>query len=247
MLISRFRQPRPAALPPLRRIYAVGDVHGRLDLLQQLYATIALDDAKRDPANTEIILLGDLIDRGPDSAGVVHFAMRTRPAFANLVTLKGNHESVFLKALAGDDDMMVSWLGFGGRETLESWNVAQDLLDEADPATVRQAALAALSEAERCWLASLPMSLKIGDYLFVHAGIRPGVPLAEQSESDLIWIREGFLDNHDDLGVTVVHGHTIVRRPGFARSRIAIDTGAFHTGRLTALGLEGTKRWLLST
>lgn len=240
------RQPRHS-LPEGRRVYAVGDVHGRLDLLHDLARQITADDAGRLPARTEIILLGDLVDRGPQSAEVVRFAMNAQPAFANLVTLKGNHESVMLQSLGGDLDMLARWLHVGGRETLESYGVSPALIEGDDMAALADAAGSAVPLIERAWLASLPLSLRIGDYLFVHAGVRPGVPLDEQDEEDLLWIRGEFLETRQDLGVTVVHGHTPAKRPEFRAHRIGIDTGAFASGRLTALGLQGRKRWLLST
>lgn len=237
----------PPSLPPARRIYAIGDVHGRLDLLTDLYTRIAADDAGRDPANTDILLLGDLIDRGAESAGVIRFAMLTQPAFANLVALKGNHESACLRALAGEEGMMARWLSFGGWETLESFGLPPALLDSDDMEAVRLAALDAIPAAQRYWLASLPLMLRSGDYVFAHAGIRPGVPLQEQSEEDLLWIRGDFLDSREDFGVTVVHGHTITKRPVVRPNRIGLDTGGYATDRLTAIGLEGSRRWLMST
>jgi serine/threonine protein phosphatase 1 len=246
-VLNLFRSQPTASLPRLRRVYAIGDVHGRMDLLRRLYAIIAEDDASRPPANTEIILLGDLVDRGPESAAVVRFAMHEQPAFAQLGTLKGNHEAIMVSALEGDEAVFGHWLRFGGGDTLESFGVDAALVEAGDVPALMKAAAAAVPAPVRHWLATLPLSRRVGDYLFVHAGIRPGVAPEEQTEQDLLWIREPFLGSAADHGMVVVHGHTVSPRPEKRANRIGIDTGAYVTSRLTALALEGDRRWFLST
>lgn len=239
--------PHVPVVPAGRRVYAIGDVHGRLDLLDPLLARIAAEVAAAgDGIVTEIVLLGDLIDRGPDSAGVVRRAMAGL-GWATLVALKGNHEAAMIAGLDGDRDMLQLWLEQGGDATLASWRVDPDIICNGTLADVVRAAIAAIPPAERAWLADRPLTHRVGSYYFVHAGIRPGVPLDRQAERDALWIRNGFLDSDRDHGVMVVHGHTrtiAVEEPG---NRIGIDTGAYATGRLTALGLEGDRRWVLST
>lgn len=234
-----------AAVPPDQRVYAVGDVHGRADLFTALADAIETDNAARGPADSIVILLGDLVDRGPDSAGVLRAArdwQRRRP----LRGLMGNHEEMFLGAFE-NPEILRQFLRHGGRETLLSYPI--------DPATYAAATLAETQQLMReavpaediAFMQEMEGMVRVGDYLFVHAGIRPGVPLEEQRGADLRWIREPFITSREDLGCTVVYGHTIYDRPELAASRIGIDTGAYESGRLTALGLEGTSRWLIET
>jgi serine/threonine protein phosphatase 1 len=239
--------PTDAAVPPGTRVYAVGDVHGRLDLLQDLLNRIRRDDAARRPAETRLVLLGDLIDRGPDSAGVVALLAAGVPGFAATDVLMGNHEEMLLGLLAEPEpERLLHYLRVGGYQTLESYGVPERLLELPELYPPR-ALLEAVPPADRAWLASLGAAVRVGDYLFVHAGIRPGVPLAEQQPTDLRWIRKPFLDSAVDHGVVVVHGHSVVDEVAWRPNRIGIDTGAFASGRLTALGLEGRERWLLAT
>ncbi len=245
--LFRRRPTRHAEIPAGRRVYAIGDVHGRLDLLDALLDRIHADDAARGPAETTVILLGDLIDRGPASAGVVRRAMAGDPRFAGLLTLRGNHEASLLSVLAGDLRWLKSWLAYGGRAALASWGVSHQLLAGDDGEAIAAAAQAAVPVGERMWLASLPAMRRIGDYAFVHAGVRPGIPLDDQAEDDLLWIREEFLDDDGDHGAVIVHGHTISRDPQARANRIGIDTGAYLSGMLTAVGLERGERWFLAT
>ena len=231
-------------IPEGCRVYAIGDVHGRLDLFEQILDRIRQDDAMRPPADTQIIQLGDLIDRGPDSAGVVALAMRP-PGFASLTTLQGNHEAMMLEALAGDLDVLKGWLRFGGRETLMSWGVG--VLDQGSPGAIVDAALAAIPAAQLEWLASRPRALHVGDYYFVHAGIRPRRPLGQQTDEDRLWIREPFLSSTARHFAMIVHGHSISLEVERQPNRIGIDTGAYATGRLTALGLDGMHQWIIQT
>ena len=238
----------PARVPDGRRIYAIGDVHGRLDLLTDLIARIAADDAARAPADIEVILLGDLIDRGAQTAGLLEYLRAFRPEFARFRFVMGNHEMAMLTSLddASGDPHRTGWLDFGGLATLASYGVPDRLLALPGPALV--AALHHyVPRAHLDFLARFEDHVMVGDYLFVHAGIRPGVPLADQRPADLHWIRAEFLDDRRPHGFTVVHGHTISEEADFRANRIGIDTGAYRTGVLTALGLEGEAQWLLAT
>ncbi len=239
-------RPKNPEIPEGSRVYAIGDVHGRLDLLVQLLDLIRQDNAARPPADTQIVQLGDLIDRGPDSAGVVALAMRPLD-FATWTVLKGNHEAMMLEALAGNREAMQGWLRFGGRESLMSWGVPHDLLDRLDLVEITKAGLAAIPEEQQLWLAGRPLGLHLGDYYFVHAGIRPRVPLDRQDDLDRLWIREPFLGSSARHAAMIVHGHSITPEVERLPNRIGIDTGAFATGKLTALGLDGLHQWLIQT
>jgi serine/threonine protein phosphatase 1 len=234
-------------VPEGRRVYAIGDVHGRMDLLDQLIRLIGADDARRPPMQTEIILLGDLIDRGPDSAAVVARAMTGSVGFAPLVTLMGNHEEQMVDSVAGDGEMISAWLFYGGKDTLRSFGVPEEIIASDDEGLMMRAARAVVPSDVIRWLRALPISLRIGDYLFVHAGIRPGVPLDAQDPVDMRWIRRDFLDSEADHGAVIVHGHSIQPDVQLCHNRIGIDTGAYASGKLTAIGLEGTDRWILET
>jgi len=230
---------------PGERVYAIGDIHGRLDLFEALVAAIEADDAARGAADTTIILLGDLVDRGPASAGVIA-AARALQARRKVRILAGNHEEMFLGSLDKLETLR-AFLRHGGRETVLSYPVDPDhylelTLEEA------QALLRQVVPAEDiAFLRSFEDYISIGDYLFVHAGIMPEVPLEAQKTESMRWIREPFLSFKGDFGQVVVHGHTIIDEAEVLPNRIGIDTGAFASGRLTALGLEGTSRWLIET
>jgi serine/threonine protein phosphatase 1 len=247
-MLKLFNRSPGATLPEGRRVYAIGDIHGRRDLLFALCRKITRDNRVRGPVGqTDIILLGDLIDRGPESAGVLRFAMESQPPFATMSTIKGNHEALFLEVAAGETARLASWLYHGGREMLESFGIDSGLLD--DPETNAEAIVDAMHRqvprAVHDWIAALPVSIRIGDYLFVHAGIRPGVAIDDQVEDDLLWIREEFLDSDVEHGATIVHGHTVTPAIVDRRNRIGLDTGAYRSDRLSAVGLEGDERWFL--
>ncbi|HEX2136437.1 MAG TPA: metallophosphoesterase family protein [Microvirga sp.] len=232
-------------LPEGVRIYAIGDVHGRLDLLDALLARID-DDLRASPVDRPIeVLVGDYIDRGPDSRGVVARLVERRRK-RELVCLMGNHES-FLLAFLRDPAVLRQWLPNGGLATLESYGVQV----RSPTGLPIQAKLIAeefrskLPPEHEDFLSNLPHAFSCGDYLFVHAGIRPNVPLDRQSPDDLLWIREEFLLSTAVFEKIVVHGHTPVARPEIRPNRIAIDTGAYFTGRLTCLVLEGADRRFL--
>lgn len=245
---GRRAPPRAAAsLPEGMRAYAVGDVHGRLDLLTELLALIEADDRGRAPAETHLVMLGDLIDRGPASAGVIELLRGTPPSFATLHLIMGNHEEMLLRMIdAPAAEEMAQFLRYGGYETLASYGAPEAML-EIPERYPPDALTAFVPEEHRAFLRSLADSVRLGGYLFVHAGIRPEVAIERQAPLDLRWIRREFLDSDADHGVTVVHGHTISAKPEMRANRIGIDTGAYASGVLTALGLEGTAQWLIST
>jgi serine/threonine protein phosphatase 1 len=235
-------------LPDRTRIYAIGDIHGRLDLFQKLVRMIEKDNALRPRAKVKMIVLGDFIDRGPDSAEVVHALQAIAAKTRNLVVLKGNHEQAMVGGLAGDFDALELWLAYGGAATLASWGVPEALIGMHDVRALLAAAEQKIPASVTNWMDRLPTTYRAGDYLFVHAGVRPGVPLDRQEAKDLLWIRGSFLESGEDHGAMIVHGHSI-REEGadFQSNRIGIDTGAYRTGVLTALGIEADRCWTLST
>ena len=232
-------EPR-ASLPPGRRVYAIGDVHGRLDLLKVLAETIERDHAAGGPAETSIVLLGDLIDRGPDSAGVVRFAREWQQR-REVRILAGNHEEMFLKSFASTDTLR-HFLRHGGRETLFSYGVDPKAYVAASLDEVQRLMAEAVSEQERAFIAGFEDMVTLGDYVFVHAGINPAHPFDRQSSTDLRWIREPFLSHPEQFERVVVHGHTIAPEVVSRANRIGVDTGAYASGRLTAVALEGSER-----
>ncbi|HTW28033.1 MAG TPA: metallophosphoesterase family protein [Acetobacteraceae bacterium] len=227
----------PARLPEGRRVYAVGDVHGCADRLVRIHAAIAADLAARPAPETVLLHLGDYVDRGPDSAGVVALLARGPDVpVGRVVNLMGNHEQMMLAAVAtADPDATALWLHNGGQDSLRSWGVPAD----APP----DSWAAGLPSEHLTWLRDLAVKHVEGPYLFVHAGIRPEVPLERQSRHDMLWIRDPFLTWDEPFGppgqpVVVVHGHTPVPDPVVRPNRIGIDTGATYGGRLTCLVLE---------
>jgi serine/threonine protein phosphatase 1 len=218
-MLARFFRSAPAAAPVATvpdgtRVYAIGDVHGRLDLLRDLHQQIR-DHGREYPVDRRVVVhIGDYIDRGYQSRQTIDYLLDSPLAGFDMVYLQGNHERTLLEFL---EDLSVgpSWLRYGGRETLFSYGLEWD----RDPE----------------------------DYLFVHAGVRPGVPLERQRPEDLLWIRDEFLRSDADHGKVIVHGHSISEEPVLRANRVGIDTGAFATGRLTCLVLEGNQRSFLST
>jgi serine/threonine protein phosphatase 1 len=239
--VSRQRNKnRRRRVPEGVRIYAIGDIHGRADLLEQILDRIDADLAS-NPARTGIeVFLGDYIDRGPASREVLDLlVMRDRSLRS--VFLKGNHES-FLTNFLSDPSVLEHWQYNGGLETLMSYGITPSI--NANAATQAQLADAlgqALPECHRQFIGKLEPSFTCGDYFFVHAGVRPGIPLTKQREEDLLWIRQDFLLCEEDFGKIVVHGHTPVPRPDVLPNRINIDTAAFATGQLSCLVLEDDK------
>jgi len=222
----------PGSLTHGRRIYVIGDIHGWRDKLAALHGLIAADFAARPIGTAVLVHLGDYIDQGPDSAGVVAL-LSAGPPIPNMrmVNLLGDHERMLVDALDGDRAAATDWLWAGGKEALTSWGLSPDL-----PREEWQSSLPAEHVA---WLRSLVLAHREGPYLFVHAGIRPGVPLREQSRDDLTTMRHPFLSSTEqDLGVIVVHGHSSVPSVTIAGNRIGLDTGAGMGGKLTCTVLE---------
>jgi serine/threonine protein phosphatase 1 len=244
--ISSFRSGRRGA-PDRQRAYAIGDIHGRLDLLDELLDRIEADDRSRAPANVTIIFLGDLIDRGPQSAQVVERLRRYRPPFAKTVFLMGNHEEVLLRIVGGETGIVADWLRFGGAECIRSYGIDPTDLQYRSPSEVPRMLRQAIPKEHLKFVSGFVDTASLGNYLFVHAGIRPGVPLSHQLPQDLRWIRLPFLEDETDHGRIVVHGHTITDSVDIRANRIGVDTGAYRSGVLTALGVESDDRWFLQT
>lgn len=230
---------RPAAVPDGVRLYAIGDIHGRDDLLGGLLARIEADARTRLPARNVLIYLGDYIDRGLQSRQVLD-RLTTRPlAGFEAVHLKGNHEAAMLEFLR-DASFGRTWKYYGGLETLHSYGITELTLsdDPSDFERARARLEMTMPLAHRRFLDSLQLSVEFGDYFFVHAGVAPGIRLDRQVEDDMLWIRDKFLQSDAWFGKVVVHGHTPKERPVFRDNRIGIDTGAYMTNVLTCLVLE---------
>jgi serine/threonine protein phosphatase 1 len=239
----------PPRTPEGCRIYAVGDIHGHADLLDRMLGIIGKDLDRYPPAGRVItVFLGDYVDRGPASRDVIDRLIGLRERGEDVVLLKGNHEVLFEGFLKSENDDDDNYLCLnGGMATLSSYGVKSAGGGRAALDAMRHLALAAVPDEHKRFLASLSLSARFGDYFFVHAGVRPGVPLEEQSPDDLLWIRGEFLRHSGSFGAVVVHGHTPVDAPVRLPNRIGIDTGAFFTGRLTSAVLEGESVRFLST
>lgn len=235
------------AIPEGQRVYAIGDIHGRDDLFAQLIEQIRADIAARPIQNVTLVLLGDLVDRGPQSAEVVERAIGLRDEFIDTRLLIGNHEECFLAALTGDVRRLRYFMRIGGDATVASYWKGDKDLTEASFEDVAEQLPRLVPGRHIEFLQSGEDIIEIGDYLFVHAGIRPGVPISRQSPTDLRWIREDFLSDDRDHGVMVVHGHTIRDDVDEWPNRIGIDTGAYKSNILTAIVLDGVERSYLKT
>ncbi len=237
----------PRAVPEGSAVYAVGDIHGRRDLLARVVAQIADHAAKLAVERKVLVCVGDYVDRGPDSKGVIDFLLDAVPPGFALKCLIGNHERMMIDFLAEPETVGQMWLRNGGLETLQSYGVAFDIAAPRMAAfqAARDALAAALPDRHKEFLGGLLLTHREGDYLFVHAGLKPGVALEEQREADMLWIRGPFLYTPADYGCLVVHGHTIAPEPEWEAWRIGIDTGAFYTGRLTALALVGERQEII--
>lgn len=218
------------------RVYAIGDIHGRLDLLDRVIAAIKRDVAEHG-SDALTVTLGDYVDRGPESRGVID-RLSENPFPTPYVALKGNHERLLEDFLA-DPRVGPHWWRLGGLETLHSYGVPvrRLMVGKINKETANRLRAALPAQHER-FLQSLKTSLSHGRFYLCHAGVRPGVPLERQSERDLLWIRGEFLNSEMDFGKIVVHGHTPVEEPDVRPNRINIDTGAFATGRLTCVALD---------
>ncbi len=251
-LFSANPEPDLPALPAGQRVYAVGDIHGRMDLFEAMVAAIEDDDDTAGIADTTVILLGDLVDRGPDSAGVLRAARAWQEmgpgsgsgrhgAGRKVRILAGNHEEMFLASF-DNTEVMRHFLRHGGKQTIASFGVDRRAIAAADLEELQRLMHRQVPQRERDFIAGFEDMIRIGGYAFVHAGIDPAVSLDDQRVSDLRWIREPFLSYAEPHGLVVVHGHTISNAPEDRGNRIGIDTGAYSSGRLTALVLEGTRR-----
>src|SRR5262245_45557187 len=223
-------------------LYIIGDIHGRLDLLDQMIEAIQRDAETYD-GQSLTVTLGDYIDRGPNSRGVLN-RLLTNPFPGEYVALKGNHE-VLLENFLERPEIGPYWWRLGGLETLYSFGI--QIMRGQSYEEVSKQLRAALCPAHVKFLGSLKLSLTVGNFFLCHAGIRPGVQLDRQSEEDLLWIRDEFLYCEDNFGKIIVHGHTPVEQPDVRANRINIDTGAFATGRLTCLVVEGERYRMIST
>ncbi len=244
---GRASEGKKTAGPPGCRAYVVGDIHGRLDLLEQLVSMIEADVGARSKSKIAIVFLGDLIDRGPASAEVVERLRLYRPEFGKTECLMGNHEEVMLRVLGGEGRLLGGWLRFGGAECIRSYGLDPAELARIPPEQAIELLRESIPQVHIDFIRSFPDTASFGSYLFVHAGVRPKVSLPEQHPTDLRWIRHLFLNDTSDHGFTVVHGHTITEQVDVRSNRIGIDTGAYRTGVLTALGIEGRELWLLQT
>ena len=225
-------------VPPGCRVYAIGDIHGRSDLLERLLRLIRQDSLGRKGKNI-LVFIGDYIDRGPDSKGVIELLLDL-PSRYDVHFLRGNHDQSLLDFL-GEPSAFRAWREFGAVDTLLSYGVFPPLADtDAALKDARDRFMRAFPRAHRRFLENLSLWFEVGDYFFTHAGVRPGIPLTEQRQEDLLWIREEFLSSTHDFGKVIVHGHTPMASPVRKSNRIGIDTGAYLTSRLTAVALEGT-------
>ena len=229
--------PKKPRAPAGRRIYAVGDIHGRADLLSDLLMRMDDDLEARPTADSLQVFLGDYIDRGPNSRQVIDLLIARRRQY-NVLFLKGNHEECALQFLS-NPTAFSEWRNIGGLSTLISYGVVPTRRDDAQSQHKASTAFRqALPDSHRRFIEGLVLSFSCGDFFFVHAGARPGTPLQRQSQRDLLWIRDDFLLHEEDFGMIVVHGHTPIYKPDIRSNRINIDTGAYATGRLTCLVLE---------
>lgn len=241
-LLRKFRKPKTKpryAVPEGIRVYAIGDVHGCLHELNRVLEAID-GDVGSHRGQSQLVFLGDLVDRGPHSAGVIDRILSGGLPTNTSVSIMGNHEEAMLECYKGVTETYGPWLQYGGVQTLESYGLSREEIfaPEFDLGAAMRKAIPA-EHAQ--FLATLKDYVQVGDYVFVHAGIQAGVPLGEQSGRDLRWIRRGFLDDTSNHGFMIVHGHSIVPKVEFHENRIALDTGCYQTGQLSALALEADK------
>lgn len=229
---------RKASLPQGVRVYAIGDIHGRADLLRLQLAQIEADSSLFQCARSVIVFLGDYIDRGPDSRGTIDLLLACA-RLRDVVFLKGNHDT-FIRRFLDVPEFLSEWRSLGGLETLVSYGLKPSLRQSrGDHERLSRELLAALSPQHLSFFDSLQLSFTCGDFIFVHAGIRPEIALRKQTEDDLLWIREDFLHHESPFEKFVVHGHTPVNAPDLRSNRVNVDTGAFATGRLSCVMIEG--------
>ncbi|MCK1480633.1 serine/threonine protein phosphatase [Bradyrhizobium sp. 197] len=237
--LARSRPPiHKPQLPDGVRIYAISDIHGCSHLLQPMLGVIDADVTRSRPAHAIEVFMGDYIDRGPNTRSTLDILVE-RSRRGNAVFLKGNHEAFLVKVFE-DPSLFEDWIRLGGAQTLMSYGLAPDLTRD-DPASILRDLIRAMPGEHLEFLDDLRLSYTCGDFFFVHAGVRPGVPLAEQREHDLLWIREEFLRSEEQFGKYIVHGHTPVRAAEVLANRVNIDTGAYATGNLTLMSIQGSR------
>lgn len=244
-LPARQQKRKAPEVPEGKRVYAVGDLHGRLDLLERMIAGIARDGEARGAAEIWTVFLGDLVDRGPDSRGVIERLIALRASGARTRFLLGNHDELFLKAAQGEGKALRILCRNGGEETLLSYGIRLADHPDSDWDEMAELLRAHVPPAHLDFLRGCENVIEMGDYLFVHAGIRPGVPIEGQTPEDLRWIRGEFLQSQAAHPKMIVHGHSISAEVERRANRIGVDTGAFATGRLSAIGLEGDSCWTI--
>ena len=246
-LAKLFRKDRAAkrrpSVPVGERYYVIGDIHGRCDLFDELIGAIEADDSQQGEARSTVILLGDLVDRGPESARVIDTAIEWGDRRA-VRYIAGNHEEMFVESFE-DREMLRHFLKHGGKETVLSYGIKKKRYNELTMKELQRELHALVPAAHREFLAGMEDIVIAGDYVFVHAGINPKHSIEDQKQSDLRWIRDRFLKHREPFSHVVVHGHTIFEDIEYTDYRIGIDTGAFRTGNLTALVLEGESRRLI--
>jgi serine/threonine protein phosphatase 1 len=227
---------------PGKRVYAVGDVHGRLDLLQELVGLIEDDNAGRPEMDVRLIFLGDVIDRGPDSRGVLDYLRHDVARRFQCHFVMGNHEEILVRALSNEPRLVLPWLHQGGYAFAESYGIPRNELEGVHQLDVLAMLRASVPEDDIGFLADFLDYIRFGSYIFVHAGIRPGLPLARQRPADMHWIREPFLSSRKNQGFIVVHGHTVNREIVVRPNRICLDTGAYRNNKLSAMMIDGDER-----
>lgn len=238
---TRQFNPENASGPPGKRAYAIGDVHGRNDLLGELLHEIRIHNASEQVAETHIVFLGDLIDRGPESRQVIERLIDGAAPKETWWFVKGNHEEALVRGLTGESNLLPDWLKHGGYDTAESYGLDKGTLMGQPDHAIEHLLLSAIPRRHIEFLSGFNETVRFGDYLFVHAGIKPGVEPEQQAGKDLRWIRAEFLNSEANFGCIVVHGHTISETVELKTNRVGVDTGAYKTGVLSAFWIEEGK------
>lgn len=242
------KTPKIPAVPDNDRLYAIGDIHGCTDLLRQMTKTI-IEDMENHPAEKHyLVFLGDYVDRGVDSKGTIDFLLNELPKNTTNVFLRGNHDDALLRFLKGDFSSTSFWLPCGGTATIASYGINPFQPGATkDLETLRKKLVEKIPADHLDFLKKTQFYFSLGDYYFAHAGVMPGASLDDQDEQDLMWVRGEFLNSRHDHGKIIVHGHSPSTAPDAQLNRIGIDTGAFASGKLTCLVLQGKKRGFLFT